>query len=415
MSLKINVRNFCIGVIFIILLFITCLESMTNIVMLQFIFKHIDEVITVAFLLYVLLYHKIAFRRNKRICELWSGILFIGLFSNLVFQYQNIVAVLTDAFILCSRFIIGYLTIDIYCYKRNKPISDSLEKLVKIITIVLFFLALHDTFLSPFFQKSEYRYFMYSIQLMFPHVTYLSYAGATLLIFLGYKGKKHNNIIFMLMASYLCFVTLRSKAIGFLFFYWIFFLITNVFKKKHLVFMIFCGIIGVLFVAWDQIELSYFTETRFSPRSILLRDGIRLMIQNIPLGTGFGTFATSMAATYYSPLYMSLGYQVYRGMSATDSMFLSDSFWPAVFAQFGLIGTILFWILVFNFVQKALKKYKYDKNGGFSMLMIFVYMLITSMAESAFFNPAALLMIMLFAIFETENRQTDITNLETER
>lgn len=407
MSWRINVRKLGIGVLFVILLFVVCWAGLTNIGFLQFFLKHVDELLTLFFLVYVALHFQTAYRGNKAICVSWAVILSIGLLSNAIFRYQKAFPALADAFVICSRFVVGYLAAYVYCRKlskRKKSVADAVDRLVKVITTVLFVLALHDTFLTPLFPVGDYRYFMYSLQLMFPHVTYLSYAGATLLIFLGYRNNKKTNshLVYMLMASYLCFVSLRSKAIGFLFFYWLLYYGLRYVKKRHLGIMILLGTIGALIVAWDQIQLTFLVASRYSPRSILLKDSLGLMLKQFPLGTGFGTFGSALAATYYSPLYVQCGYPMNWGMTPGNPMFLSDSFWPTAFAQFGVIGTVLFMGIVVSFVKKALLKYKYDKRAGFAMLMTLVYLLIVSMAESAFFNPSTLIMIMLFAVFEND-------------
>ena len=111
-----------------------------------------------------------------------------------------------------------------------------------------------------------------------------------------------------------------------------------------------------------------------------------------------------MAADHYSPLYTRLGYENYFGMGPTDSQFLTDCFWPAVVAQYGFIGTIIFVLVIGLFLYWSITKMKTSINSGFAMLMILLYCFITSLAESSFFNPASMLMFMLFAAFEADKQ-----------
>lgn len=399
--MKINIRNIGIILLFLVLLFITCLDSLTNIKEIQFFLKHIDELIAIVFTLYVILNYKILLKLKPKLMGLWILFMFIGFISTIINMYQPIVAALIDACLLIQRFIVGYLAVIIYSSKKNINISDILIKSVKIITVILFIIAIHDIIFVPIFEKSNFRYFTYSLQLMFPHPTYLAVTEAIVLIFLGYKNEKNNNYIYMLMATFVGVMTLRGKAIGFFALYWFLYFMIVIFKNKHYLRLFVIGGILCLFLVQNQFE-DYFLEDRYSPRSILLNDSIKLMTTHFPFGTGFGTFGSSIAADYYSPLYILLDYPSNWGMSQSYSAFLSDSFWPTIFAEFGIIGTVVFIVVIFYFLQLSVRQIKQNQLSGIAMLMTLIYCLITSLAESSFFNPATLLMFMLFAIYEKE-------------
>jgi hypothetical protein len=354
-------------------------------------------------LAYVFLNYREATKINRRVIYLWIGILCLGLLSNIIFQYQGIVPVLIDTFITSSRFLVAYFFASIYIGKHPQHYSLYIYKAAKIVAWILALLVIHDSFFSPFFARNEFRYFTYSLQLMFPHPTYLAYAGATLLIYFGYSKQKKGKTLYMILSTIICFSTLRSKALGFLMLYWMVYVSVFLFKRKKVWFTVLGSVIAAFFVGYDQIITTFFTSGRFSPRSILMKDSIDLMINHFPLGTGFGTFATVAARDYYSPLYTNLGYQAYRGMNSIDTMFLSDSFWPSIIAQFGIMGIILFVVLVISLFKRGIKVFSQNNTAGFSMIMILVYMLVTSLAESAFFNPGAFLMFLLYGMFEREN------------
>lgn len=399
--MKINIRNICIILIFFVLLFITCLDSLTSIKEIRFFLKHIDELIAIVFTLYVILNYKILFKLKPKLICIWILFMFVGFISTIINMYQPIMAALIDAFVLVQRFIVGYLAIIIYSSKKNMKISDILIKTVKFITVILFIISVHDIIFKPIFEKSNFRYFTYSLQLMFPHPTYLAVTEAILLIFLGYKNEKNNKYIYMLMATFVGIMTLRGKAIGFFALYWFMYLMIVVFKNKHYLRLFILGGILCLFLVQNQFA-DYFLTDNYSPRAILLKDSIDLMTTYFPFGTGFGTFGSSIAADYYSPLYIQLGYPSNWGMSPSYSAFLSDSFWPTIFAEFGIIGTIIFIVVIIYFLQLSVRKIKQNQSSGVAMLMTLIYCLIASFAESSFFNPTSLLMFMLFAIYEKE-------------
>ena len=399
--MKINIRNIGIILLFLVLLFITCLDSLSNIKEIQFFFKHIDELIAIGFTLYVILNYKILLKLKPKLMGLWILFMFIGFISTIINMYQPIIVALIDACLLVQRFVVGYLAVIIYATKKNINISDILIKSIKFITVILFIIAIHDIIFVPIFEKSNFRYFTYSLQLMFPHPTYLAVTEAILLIFLGYKNEKNNNYIYMIMATFVGIMTLRGKAIGFFVLYWFMYFMIVVFKNKHYLRLFILGSIICLLLVQNQFQ-DYFFEDRYSPRSILLNDSLELMTTHFPFGTGFGTFGSSIAADYYSPIYILLEYPSNWGMSQSYSAFLTDSFWPTIFAEFGIIGAMIFLMVILYFLKIALKQIKQNRLSGLAMLMTMIYCLITSLAESSFFNPSSLLMFMLFALYEKE-------------
>ena len=204
----------------------------------------------------------------------------------------------------------------------------------------------------------------------------------------------------MLMASFVGMMTLRGKAIAFFGIYWVLYICVIVFRNRHYLALLIGGGLAAVVVGMEQIILYFFTDSHYSPRSIMMTDSIRLMLQHLPLGTGFATFGSTFAENYYSPLYLTLGYADNYGMGPNDAKFLTDCFWPEIFAQFGVVGTVLFLavlVLLFMAVLKTLKK---RTLAGFGMLMIFIDMLINSTAESSFFNPASFLLFILFGLME---------------
>lgn len=399
--MKTNIKNSVIVLLFLILLFITCLDSLTDIQYIQFFFKHVDELIVIIFTIYVIINYKTLFEIKPKITVLWISFMAIGFISTTINMYQPAIAALIDAFLLVQKFMIGYLAISIFLNKKEINVSDTIVKSAKIITIILFVISVHDIIFNPIFNKSNFRYFTYSLQLMFPHATYLAAAEAILLVFLGYKNNKKTDYIYMLMATFVGVMTLRGKAIGFFAIYWFMYLMIFAFKNKHYLYIFILGGILCLFLVQNQFQ-DYFLADRYSPRAILLKDSLELMISHLPFGTGFGTFGSSIAVNYYSPIYISLGYQSNWGMSQSYSAFLTDGFWPTIFAEFGIIGLVIFLIVILYFLKISIRKMQKNQLAGFAMLMTITYVLITSFAESSFFNPVSLLMFMLFAIYEKE-------------
>lgn len=400
---KINIGFVLWNILFILFIFVNVINNISD----NFALVHFDELISIICYIYIAFnYKKIPNSKIKMI--LWFSIfILIGLCSTLIFRIQDIYPSLVDGFIIIPRFFLVYISLLIISNSNNSFISNYFYIVSKIITIILFALVLHDLVFTPFFSKNGFRYFTESMSLMFSHPTYLATASVTLLIYIGYQKKMKNKLIYMIMISIVCFLSLRGKAIGFILFYWLCYLMLFKLKidKKYYKIIFLIGIAGVIFVVKDNIIEYFFSPNRYSPRNILLNDSFSLMFKHFPFGTGFATFGSALARQYYSGLYVDLGYLANYGMSSINGAFLLDSFWPTIFAQFGIFGTIIFIYVVYLFIKNSLNVMKENICAGFSMLMVMAYVLICSIAEASFFNPACILLFVLYALFETEYKK----------
>lgn len=401
--MKINLKNAWFSCIFLLLFFVTCLDTLSSISIIQFFLKHVDEFIVILLYIYVLSRLKYLSKQKKYILLVWNCFIFLGIISSIVFRYQTLYATFVDCVLIVNKFMIGYLAAFIYASFYSGKISERIYQVVKWITIILFLLAIHDLIMTPFFEVADYRYGIYSLKLMFGHPTYLAAAGTTLLVYWGNYNKNRNNIWYMIMSSLLVTATMRGKAVAFVVVYWMLYMFIFVIKSRKYLILIGCGGISALAVGINQIK-DYFFAASYSPRLIMLKDSISLATKHFPIGTGYGTFGSSMAADNYSILYDQLGYENYWGMGSTDNLFLSDGFWPTIIAQFGYIGLILFVLVVCLLFRQSIDVVRLDRYAGFAMLMIMINMVINSLAESAFFNPTALLLFIMFGIYEAETR-----------
>lgn len=400
---KINMKNLLPGCVFTVLLFLMWFFVL-EIPGLQFVFRHIDEVLVLSCITYLILHIHYLFQKKWRLLYLWLGFMAIGTVSSIIFRYQAIIPSFVDAVVVISKFMVGYLTAYVYARLHPGKLSHRMAGAARIITLVLFVIAVHDLLMTPFFPRGEYRYFTQSLTLMFPHSTYLSAAMVTLLVLLGYTDRFHKNIPYMLMATFIGMMTLRGKAIAFFAVYWALYICIMIFRNRNYAGLLVGGGIGCVVIGSERIFAYFLNSAQFSPRRIMMADSIPLALRHFPLGTGFGTFGSAIAAQNYSPLYTQLGYPMLDGMSPENTAYLNDSFWPEIIAQFGFIGTALFvgvLILFFVYCIRCLKK---NRIAGFSMLMILVNMLINSTAESSFFNPTSFLLFTVFGLIEAENQ-----------
>lgn len=106
----------------------------------------------------------------------------------------------------------------------------------------------------------------------------------------------------------------------------------------------------VLILGWQPITQviatsyhEYFDNIGVTARTLMTIDSVKLALAAFPLGVGFGRYGSAVAASTYSPLYVDLGYQRIYGMGEGErGGFLTDTFWPSVLAETGVLGLVCY-------------------------------------------------------------------------
>ena len=335
-------------------------------------------------------------KEDKRILLLSILFTALGLISNMRNEYQTLGYAISDAFI-CAKFSLIYLGIRQYVRSRkeNKEIIFSLYKFCKVFITVSFILAVINIVI-PIFPTSDFRYFMNSIQLFYGHPTTLAIASITAVSVIITKqsivrGKK--DMIYIVLGLMVTCFTVRSKAIAgalciaFIYLYFVKFKI-----KNKLIAGASVMVIGFI-TGYDQIAFYFGGYSKYDNnfvRERLLLDSGRIANRFFPVGSGFGTFASNIAAEHWSTLYNEYNY-VY-------GPFLSDSFWPIVVAQTGWIGLGVFIFILTTYLIRIITFQNVNIYLFWAGLSIMCYELICSVAESAFFNPVVCPLFMLMGI-----------------
>ena len=85
----------------------------------------------------------------------------------------------------------------------------------------------------------------------------------------------------------------------------------------------------------------YFSYGLTAARPALYLVGLRIVRDFFPIGSGFGTFASSLSGEYYSSLYGNYGISGVMGLTQTDYSYMADVFWPYIYGQLGVLGLSL--------------------------------------------------------------------------
>lgn len=376
---------------------------------------YLDEFFAVIGCIYIFLYifknKKTFFKYEKKVICAMIFLILIGILSNYIYGYQKIIPIIVDILTYC-KFIIYYLTARIYAKKNfpNDIFGEYFNTKIRMIAMCLFILAILNIAIPSLYNVYDYRYFTNSIQLFFPHPTYLAAFSILCIIILLHNNKKKGNFMYILMLSVVTILTFRTKAIVALMAIIFIYVVSCKLKIRSNFFIIMFVMIVGIYMAYDQIQFYYLNDNIYTIRREMTLDGIGLANEKFPIGTGFATFGSSAAYQFESPLYYKLGY------FSSDIEAFGDIFWPIIIAQNGWLGFLIFLYIIYCFLKTILKNIKKDTIFFVCAISIFVYEIIASMAETAFFSPIApAYFIILGFIVDIHEKKIKENQMESEQ
>ena len=326
--------------------------------------------------------------------------------SSIKYNYQPVEAVLTDM-LLINKFFMGIVTTKIlfkkFVYnKEKKMIKNFSECLI----ILIFIITLIDIIFNIFPTQYASRLGLKPIQLFFSHPTVLLYAMLFLLsnfiMFSGEKGIRGKEKLIICLDIFVMCMTLRTKAFAIavvviMLCYYI------LIRKKRIKFnkVVIMGVL-IFLVSYSQIQFYFINNKEDSARAMLLEKSIIIAKDHFPLGSGFGTYGSYSSGIYYSPLYYKYKLSNVHGLQFYNRSFISDSFWPMILAQFGILGPILY-ITFIIVLLKNIQMIK-DLNMYASGTIIIIFLIIASISESAFVHPLGMAFSLPLGLILGQNK-----------
>ena len=119
-------------------------------------------------------------------------------------------------------------------------------------------------------------------------------------------------------------------------------------------------------------------------------------------------YATSEEALY------NLGFNTRYGMGANENSFLSDNYWPTIFAQFGMVGTLLFCVLLFAYFNNMAKYILKGKTLESKLIFWFVTMdVLLSSIQSSYISHYSMVALIFITVicFQEPSSDQDNSNL----
>lgn len=150
-----------------------------------------------------------------------------------------------------------------------------------------------------------------------------------------------------------------------------------------------------IFISWTKFNIYFVSGVENGvARSLLYVKSFSVFMDYFPCGSGLGTFATDASGKYYSPLYYIYDLDKVYGLSpdnyGTDDDFFSDTFYPVLIAEFGLLGIIsfiLFWKARFKNISK--------ESPGFKLFIFLLFFVLIESIASPTFVTMTMIPIML--------------------
>lgn len=409
----ITVKQLIYIILFTIFLFL-CYFNESNSIL-----KYTDEISTII-VVFLGAYRiiKTGGKINKdvaRVIMLMFFVIFVGFFGNTLSKVDRSVSIMFLDLFNCLK------VFAIYAFSSNLSIREhdwnviitKLGRIVQIIVYVAFICALLNQ-ITDISMSSEVRYGIKGFKFIFLNEGTLSTVCYTYLMILTLALKEANpkrkrSIGVSIILTLIIWVsTLRSRSIAFALFYcmiFFYFILRNPNNsKKNRVRLWQTALVGIGLVAISASTFEkYFTNTRMA-RYQLLFGSLNLAKKYFPIGAGFGTYGTYIAQQYYSPLYWTLGFDKIWGMSIDMRDLLTDSCWPAILGQFGLVGVVLYSVMLFLIMRQICKVARSDKYYYVTALFFVIITLGASTATSTLFHFMTVGQMLLMGLLVSKEK-----------
>lgn len=320
---------------------------------------------------------------------------FSGIISNIIYKYQDVKIYLSDVILVFKFFGVYLFTNWIWKDKLTNKDKVVIRINLKIIIRILFILTIANYIFKLW--PSQKRFGIMANSLFYTQPTALAAVCVfliALLYFLSYEQPKKE----LLMVSLIMISTLRLKSIGTV--TMILVIVLFVFKTKEKITitkLFFLGILLII-VGLDQINY-YFIDFNESARNQLLIKSIQIAKDYFPLGTGFATFGSYMSGVSYSLIYSKYGLNHIHGLIEGNTSFISDTFWPMILGQFGVVGLVSYLAVLVLLFKKIQLSFRKDNLFEYvSKLICFFYLLISSTSEAAFVHTFAISLAIVLAL-----------------
>jgi hypothetical protein len=135
-------------------------------------------------------------------------------------------------------------------------------------------------------------------------------------------------------------------------------------------------------------------------RGALYIGAVEIASDRLPLGVGLGRYASWMSRVKYSPVYEEYGLDEIRGLGPDNPLYATDTFWPQILGEFGVIGFAAYLAFLGTIGYRLWRESGRPEGGSLRVLrlgagMVFVQALVESAANAMFHSPPRVYLLFL--------------------
>ena len=138
---------------------------------------------------------------------------------------------------------------------------------------------------------------------------------------------------------------------------------------------------------------------------LFIQYGIKTANTYFPVGSGFATYGTDMAARYYSPLYQLYGWSNLWTLG-TSGKFLNDVFFAGILGQFGWFGFGLYLLCLLQ-LFKSINTKQLSKEERVLSLATVITISVVMIASGAAKTIMGVFVFAVLGIVSSRTSQTD--------
>lgn len=325
-------------------------------------------------------------------------ILFIisGIISSILFNGNiNKVGIMKDILAVSKPYITLFSIIILTSSIDREKLLRVISKRARLYILVMFIFCIINIFVDIGLGHG-YRFGVRVYKFLYTHPTYLVFSIVILICILISENEKKNKI-YIWSACIILISTCRSKAFVFVITYFLINIYLKFNKKIKIKYFIVLLLLGMI-ITHEKI-LDYFSYGITAARPALYIIGLKIMLDYFPFGSGYCTFGSGLSGEFYSPLYEYYNINLVSGLTINDFSYMADTFWPYIYGQFGLVGFILYGLLLWNVYKGFRQRYSYSKNKIKAVDLLFFYLLFASVAEAVFIDVTGQFAFFVLAVF----------------
>ncbi len=334
--------------------------------------SYFDEIVGIICFIYVTL------TKKKKIVDqiiymLSIFVIIIGVFSNLNSHLLNSAFYIIIDIIAEFKVPFTFLAFKIAFNDENKAdFTRYLNFPAKLYILISFVFGILTLFMNTG-MYSQKRFGIPAFHFIYPTAYQFATVTMACIYIIMYNNKCKNKKImnrYVILGMVNCLLTTKGPQIIFIA---VFYILMIYLKKREKISLKMLVLLGIIISFLGMYQINNYLLKENTPRSLFYKYSFITANRYFPLGSGFGTFGSDVAARNYSKLYYSYGFDKKWGMTPDDGWFLSDNFWPTPIAQFGWIfGGI--YILIYIAISLEVKNNIKDSTiKAFVYAMIFQY------------------------------------------